>query len=140
MKVTLNYFKNLHFKASARMFNNIDVDEPETFHGNNNGPSPIEYYLIGIGACLGNTLIYSLKRNNINVKDLEITIDGQLKHIPPHMHLRLVNISIEFDFKRTLNISDEDLKYYRLKLEEFCPIFQSVSDGIPLKLNFVNFK
>jgi len=140
MKVTLNYSENLHFKASAREFKNIEVDEPESFHGNNLGPSPIEYFLIGIGACIGNTLVYCLNKKEIDVKDLEIIVDGELKHLQPHMHLRLVNIKIEFNFKKGLKISAENLKYCKSSLERYCPLFEPLLDGIPIKINFSNFK
>ena len=140
MKVTLNYFENLHFKASAREFKNIELDEPESFHGNNLGPSPIEYFLIGVGACIGNTLVYCLNKKKIVIEDLEIIVYGQLKHVHPHMHLRLVNIKIEFNFKKGLKISAENLKYCKSNLEKYCPIYQPVLDGIPMEIIFLNFK
>ncbi|MFX0059203.1 MAG: OsmC family protein [Candidatus Hodarchaeota archaeon] len=140
MKINLKFCENLHFKASVREFENIDVDEPESFHGNNLGPSPIEYFLIGIGSCIGNTLIFCLNKRNLDPKGLEIIIDGQLKHIPPHMHLKLTNINIVFNFKGVLNISVEDVKYCKSKLQEYCPIYQPVLEGIPMEVNFLNFK
>ncbi|MFW9937189.1 MAG: OsmC family protein [Candidatus Thorarchaeota archaeon] len=140
MKVTLNYRENLHFKASARKFKNIDVDEPKSFHGNDLGASPIEYFLIGIGACIGNTFIYCLKKKNVDLKNLEIIVDGQLKHVQPHMNLRLTNIKIEFKFEEDLDISDEIFRYCRSNLEKFCPISQPLLNGIPIEVKFINFK
>ena len=52
MKVSLKYSEKQHFIASVRHFNDIQIDEPESFHGTDKGPSPVEFYLIGIGGCL----------------------------------------------------------------------------------------
>ncbi|MHA1483676.1 MAG: OsmC family protein [Candidatus Heimdallarchaeaceae archaeon] len=61
MKVTLTYSRNLHFKASVRSFEDLNVDEPESFHGTDLGPSAVEYLLIGIGGCLGTTFTHCLQ-------------------------------------------------------------------------------
>ena len=78
MKVTINYSENLHFIASARNFKWIELDEPESFHGSDLGPSPVEYLLIGIGGCLGSTFAYCLQRKNIPIEDMQIIVNGEL--------------------------------------------------------------
>ena len=80
MKVSLKYSENLHFTASARHFDDIHIDEPESFHGTDKGPSPVEFFLIGIGGCLGSTFAYCLQRHNVEIDALEVVVDGLLKH------------------------------------------------------------
>lgn len=110
MKVTLNYSEKIHFIASARHFNNIHVDEPESFHGTDLAPSPIEYFLIGTGTCIGSTFIYCLQKHNVTIENLKVIVDGTLKHIGPKNRLRLVKIDIEIIINVEENLPNEKIE------------------------------
>jgi len=108
MKVSLNYTENLHFKASARQFNEFNVDEPTSFHGTDLGPSSVEYLLIGIGGCLGTTFIYCLQKRNVKMKSVEIEVDGKLSH--------------------------EDINLCIKKFREYCIVSNSIANGLPINV------
>ena len=100
---------NLHFKAKIRDFDEIPIDEPESFHGTDLGPSPVEYFLTGIGGCLSSTFIYCLQKRNIVVDHLETKIDGELKHKQPNLYLRLAKIHVEFNLTLKENTNQVEL-------------------------------
>lgn len=135
MKVSLNYTENLHFKASARQFNEFSVDEPTSFHGTDLGPSSVEYLLIGIGGCLGTTFIYCLQKRNIKMKSVEIVVDGKLSHVGPKMLLRLTKVDAEIKFKPEENASSEDIKLCIKNFREYCIVSNSIADGININVN-----
>jgi len=135
MKVSLNYTENLHFKASARQFNDFSVDEPTPFHGMDLGPSSVEYVLIGIGGCLGTSFIYCLQKRNIKMKSVEIVVDGKLSHVGPKMLLRLTKVDAEIKFKPEENASSEDIFECIKNFREYCIVSNSIVDGLPINVN-----
>ena len=132
MKVTLKYSEQQHFIASARHFNDIQVDEPESFHGTDKGPSPVEFFLIGIGGCLGSTFTYCLQKQNVEIDTLEVVVDGQLKHAGPKMLLRLVNIEAELLITARDNDSSEKIEQCIKTFREYCIVTNSITQGVPL--------
>ena len=132
MKVSLKYSENLHFTASARHFDDIHIDEPESFHGTDKGPSPVEFFLIGIGGCLGSTFAYCLQRHNVEIDALEVVVDGQLKHAGPIMSLRLVDIAVELLVTARDNESSEKIEQCIKSFQEYCIVTNSITQGIPL--------
>jgi len=134
MKVTLSYVENLHFIAGVRNFKNINIDEPESFHGNNQGPSPIEYLLMGIGGCISSSFVYCLQKNDIELKELDVVVDGTLKHVGPKMRLRLVEVELELHVSFKKEQSDEKIDLCFETFKEYCPISDLIIKGVPLKV------
>ena len=132
MKVTLKYSENLHFTASARHFDGIHLDEPESFHGNDIGPSPVEYFLIGIGGCLGSTFTYCLKKQGIKIDALDVVVDGQLKHLGPKMSLQLVNIEAELIITAKDGESSGKIEQCIKTFRDYCIVSNSITQGVPL--------
>ena len=135
MKISLKFSENLHFIAKARRFNDIHIDEPESFHGTDLGPSSVEYVLIGIGGCLGSSFIYCLQKKKIEIENLEIEIDGKLKHTGPKMNLRLVNVDVQLIFTpkkgKQLEIINQCIK----KFFDYCVVSNSIIQGIPINVS-----
>jgi len=135
MKVTLTYNRDLHFKASVRSFADFNIDEPESFHGTNLGPSAVEYLLVGIGGCLGTTFIYCLQKGNIELNECKVLIDGTLSHIGPTNRLKLVNVGVEMKFSAKETASKEIINKCVKDFRENCIVTNSIADGLPIKVN-----
>jgi len=140
MKVRVKYAENLHFKGFARHFESIDLDEPESFNGTDIGPSPIEYYLMGIGGCIGATFAYCLQKKKGAIKELEIIVNGELKHMAPKLRLKLAKIEIKIVFSLKQGVSIKIIDYCKSKFQEYCPLSESVINGIPLTIKFLDSK
>ena len=134
MKVSLKYENNLGFRAITRHFKEILIDEPPSFHGTDQGPSPVEYFLIGIGGCIGNTFAYCLQKKNIEIDDLEILIEGNLKHMGPKMRLRLVNIDCKVLFTPKNERSNEDIEKCIKEFQGHCVLSNSIIKHLHTKV------
>jgi len=135
MKITIKYCNNLHFKAKVRNFDNLLIDEPKSFHGTDLGPSPVEYLLTGIGGCLSSTFVYCLQKRNIEIDDLEIIIDGVLKHDQPHFYLRLKQIHVEIILSLKEGYNEDDLDKCTTEFKKYCPIYEPVLNGIAINID-----
>jgi len=134
MQIKINYTKSLNFEACARDFTGIQIDEPQEFHGNNLGPSPIEYFLIGVGSCISGTYVFCLQKYGVKFKNLEVIVDGQLKHVGPKMNLKLVNINIELLISFEKGQPTEKIELCEKIYKEHCPISDIFVRGIPLNI------
>src|SRR5688572_20318708 len=54
------------------------VDEPEELGGTNQAPNPVEYILAGYAGCINVVAHLTAKEFNIDLKDLEISIEGDI--------------------------------------------------------------
>ena len=138
MKVSLSYSENLHFKAKVREFEEVNLDEPESFHGTDCAPSPIEYFLVGIGGCIGSTFAYCLQLNKIRFKELGLVVDGKIKHVGPDKRLKLVNISVDILLKLEDDQNQKKVEKCKSQFLAFCPISEVVSNGVPLAVNLID--
>jgi len=135
MKVNLKYQTQMHFVASARQFEEIHIDEPESFHGSDLGPSAVEYFLIGTGGCIGSTFVYCLNKNNVIFENLDIIVNGTLKHEGPEKRLRLIRIDVEIFVKLNDNNSNGNFDLCVKRFQEHCPISNFLTQGGPLNIN-----
>ncbi|TFG30260.1 MAG: OsmC family peroxiredoxin [Promethearchaeota archaeon] len=135
MKVTLNYSDKMHFNASTRQFHDIYLDEPESFHGTDLAPSPIEYFLIGTGGCIGSTFIFCLQKYKIAIESFKVIVDGTLKHIDPNKRLKLVKIEVDLVIKLIDSVPNKNIDLCFKTFQQYCPISDVIMQGIPLKVN-----
>ncbi len=135
MKVALTYNRNLHFKASVRGFKDFNVDEPESFHGTDLGPSAVEYLLVGIGGCLGTTFIYCLQKRNIELNEFKVLVEGKIAHVGHKKRLRLVNVDVEMKFSVKETTSKENINKCVKDFRENCIVSNSIAEGLPIKVN-----
>jgi len=136
MQVKLKHLKDLHFKTSARNFKNLDLDEPESFHGTNLGPSPVEYLLIGIGGCLGSSFMFCLIKHHIEIENLEIIVDGKMHHKPPTMRLKLVEVDVKIMYVLKDISQAEQIEQCINKFMKHCVVSDTLIDGIPINVEF----
>ena len=134
MKITLSYQGKQQFKAKARDFKEIIIDEPASFHGDDQGPSPIEYFLIGTGSCISSSLIFCLNKNNIKFSNYEVVVEGKLKHKGPKLLLKLVQIFIQIRFDIEDKTSRDKVEYCKSIFQSHCPLSDSIMHGIPIEL------
>lgn len=134
MKITLNYHGKQQFKANARHFKEVIIDEPESFHGDDQGPSPIEYFLIGTGSCIASSLIYCLNKHNVKFSNYKAIVEGKLKHKGPKLLLKLVKISIQIKFDLDNQISKDKAEYCKSIFQSHCPLSDSIMHGVPIEL------
>ena len=139
-KCRVEWKKNLQFEAAIKDFPKFIMDEPEAFHGNDEGPSSIEMLLSGIAGCIGTSFIYCLNRFKCIYTGLVVESSGEIHHNAQNL-LRITNIGINMEIK-TDTSDDDNLENIQVCYEHFakyCVVTKSVEQGIPFNLQ-LNFK
>ena len=134
MKIELDWTGNIGFTATARQFTGMTIDEPEEFHGDDKGPSAVEYFGIGIGGCLGTSFAFCLKKMEVPVKTMPLTIDVGVHHSSEDEggHLRVTDVAAEIEVALE---NEDDAELFDLCIEsykKYCVVTQSVIAGVPV--------
>ena len=56
----------------------FDADHPEIFASEDNGPTPVEYVLVGLGACLTAGIAAIAQNRNIQLRKVAATLEGSM--------------------------------------------------------------
>ncbi len=137
----LTWTSNLGFEAEVKDFPTIVIDEPQQFHGDDRGPSSIEYLCVGIGGCMGTSLVYCLKRFKATFSKLAVKAAAEIHHVPPNRMLRVTALHVNFTITPNPATDDniENIKECYEHFAKYCVVTQSVKQGIPfdikLKIN-----
>ncbi|MHA1688818.1 MAG: OsmC family protein [Promethearchaeota archaeon] len=117
----------------------MELDEPESFHGTNLGPSAIEYLLTSIGGCLGTSFVYCLQKKRVKIEDLSLEIEGIMKHGNEDIHLRLIQVNVDIQYKISEQYSQE-LEACLKTFQEYCVLTNTIIMGIPISVNYIDKK
>ncbi|NVM02590.1 MAG: OsmC family protein [Candidatus Helarchaeota archaeon] len=140
-KATLRWTSNLGFTANVKQFQELVVDEPQQFHGDDRGPSSLEYLCVGIGGCMGTSLVYCLKRFKATFSELQVDAAAEIHHVPPNRMLRVTALHVDFHITPDPATQDniDNINECYEHFAKYCVVTQSVKQGIPfdikLKIN-----
>jgi uncharacterized OsmC-like protein len=73
---TVEGFFGLGEERSHRIRSVLDADHPEVFAAEDNGPTPVEYVLVGLGACLTAGIAAVAQHRNIQLRSVSATVEG----------------------------------------------------------------
>ena len=73
---TVEGFFGLGEERSHRVRSVLDADHPEIFASEDNGPTPVEYVLVGLGACLTAGIAAVAQHRNIQLRSVSATVEG----------------------------------------------------------------
>ncbi|SEP13635.1 Uncharacterized OsmC-related protein [Halogranum amylolyticum] len=125
-------------RVSTRGFEFI-VDEPPTLGGSDEGPNPVEFLLGALAGCMNVTAHQVAREMNLDVRDLEITIDGDLnpaKFMGKSDESRAGYEEIRVDIAADVDATDETIQTWLSMVEERCPVSDNLTNGTPLALAF----
>ncbi|MCX8492275.1 MAG: OsmC family protein [Cyclobacteriaceae bacterium] len=114
------------------------VDEPHELGGTNDAPNPVEYILAGYAGCINVVAHLTAKEFNIDLKDLQISIDGDLN--PARLfgdsfkeRAGYQNINVQL---KTESIIDEKVKARWLEaIETRCPVNDNLRNATPIQFS-----
>ncbi len=75
---TVQSFFGLGGEQSHKARFSFDADHPEIFAAEDNGPTPVEYVLVGLGACLTAGIAAVAQHRNIQLRSVSATIEGSM--------------------------------------------------------------
>lgn len=133
--------KNIAFKVNIKDFPEFVMDEPETFHGNDLGPSAGEFLLVSIAGCQGVSFQFCLQKFKIEVEEMTVTVESKMSHVWHEEYqreiLNIVHMDVLIDVKLKNPEDEENLLECFDVFQKFCVVTTSVRHGIPIdvKLN-----
>ena len=75
---TVEGFFGLGEERSHRVRSVLDADHPEVFAAEDNGPTPVEYVLVGLGACLTAGIAAVAQHRGIQLRSVSATVEGSM--------------------------------------------------------------
>ncbi|MEL6150951.1 MAG: OsmC family protein [Chloroflexota bacterium] len=117
----------------VRDFAAVISDEPPSRGGNNTGPSPLEFMLVALCACINVSTSRMAEKIRFSYEDLEVFAEGDLDtrgrkgeaDVPVHYHTVRVDIHIKTD--------EEDKRMDRLAdlVARYCPVDSFYQAAVP---------
>ena len=71
-------FFGLGEEHNHRMKSSFSVDHPEVFASEDNGPTPVEYMLVGLAGCLTAGIAAVAQNRNIQLHSVKATLEGPM--------------------------------------------------------------
>ncbi|EMA01642.1 OsmC family protein [Haloferax denitrificans] len=125
-------------RVSVRDFEFV-VDEPESLGGANAGPNPVEYVLGALAGCLNVTAHVVAREMDLDVRDLEIAIEGDLdpaKFMGKRDDGRAGYEEIRVAVTADVDADAETIGAWLSAVEARCPVSDNLSTATPLALSF----
>jgi putative redox protein len=113
MKCRINWVEGKQFVAESESGHALVLDAPESFGGNNTGPTPMELMLLGTAGCTAVDVVYILgERMHTDVRALEVTAEADRAETEPkvftavRLHYRLEGSGVkQKNVERALSLS-----------------------------------
>ena len=118
-------------EVKARGFN-IMIDQPETWGGENQAATPVEYILAALAGCLNITGHLIAKKMEIAIDKLEFELEGELDYSDKDRSgFQEIRVKVKVDSSE----DREKLEKWLEVVEKHCPVSGTISQQTPLKLN-----
>lgn len=99
------------------------IDEPESSHGTDVGPSPVQYLLGAVAGCLTITAKWLAGQKGIRLDQFDAHVEGtySMKHAKdPDFKNRFTEIRVHVDMESDLNPDEE--KAFIEECRMYCPV------------------
>ena len=116
------------------------VDEPTELGGTNQAPNPVEYILAGYAGCINVVAHITAKELNIDLKDLQISIEGDLnpaRLFGTSYSERAGYQSLEVKLKTKNTIAEGLRNKWLQQIENRCPVNDNLRNSTPINFSLV---
>ena len=123
--------------VTARQFK-LQVDEPVSEGGKDEGPNPVEYLLAAQAGCLNYMCHWVARELKITIRSLEIDVDGQVdfaKCMGLPTDRRAGFESVNAVLRVETDADDDTLEEWRRRVESRCPVGDNVANATPLNVS-----
>ncbi|MBV8674138.1 MAG: OsmC family protein [Acidobacteriaceae bacterium] len=115
----------------------LEADEPAILLGKDLAANPVEYLLHALASCLTTSMVYHAASRGIHINEIESSFEGD---IDLHGFLDLDQSArkgfqeIRGRFKIDADVSDEQLQELMELGTGHSPVFDSLTNGVPVKV------
>ena len=124
MKVKIKRLdNNFKFEGDDNYGHSLTMDAGKDLGGNNDGFSPMQLLILGLGGCTGIDIVMILKKQKIELKDFEIQIEANKpKDKTPSLW---EDIQIHFSLVGDLEVGKVK-RAIDLSMEKYCSVAQTL--------------
>lgn len=113
----------------------LEADSPDILLGSDKASDPVEYVLGALSSCLTTTIAYHGAARGITINKLSSTYEGDLDlqgflGLSENVKKGFKEIRVQFNVETDAN--ESTLR----ELIKFSPVYEMVSAGVPVKVNF----
>jgi uncharacterized OsmC-like protein len=126
---------NTDFEHSVKF--ELDADEPAILLGTDQGPNPGEYLLHALAACVTSGMVYHAAARGIAIEEVESSIDGEVDvrgFLGIDKNVRKGYQEIRMKFRIKADVPDERLQELCMIGQQYSPVLDSISNGVPVKV------
>jgi uncharacterized OsmC-like protein len=140
---TLNEFygaSQLHQRAKSFL---IHADEPIVLLGRDQAPNPAEYLLTALAACVTSSLVYHAAARGIKIEEIESQVEGDVDvrgFLGLDENVRNGFQNIRMTLAIHADVTDEQLEELASLGTGFSPVFDSVTNGVPVTVRTERMK
>ena len=131
-------FFGLGGEQAHRVKSSFDVDHPEIFASEDNGPTPVEYILVGLAGCLTAGIAAVAQNRNIQLHSVKSTIEGDMD-VQGALGLsddhRNGFDRIRVSFRVAGNAPEEKLREVVERAQQRSAVFDMVTNGVPVSVD-----
>lgn len=129
-----------HHRAKSFL---IHADEPIVLLGRDQAPNPAEYLLTALAACVTSALVYHAAARGIKIEGVESQIEGDVDvrgflGLDENVRNGFQNIRMTLAIRA--DVTDEQLEEIASLGTGFSPVFDSVTNGVPVTVRAERMK
>lgn len=126
MQTSVHWLENVAFEAKSESGHRVIMDGSPEYGGENRGPRPMEYILMGLGGCASFDIVTILKKSRQDVTDVECHLKAERADTIPAVFTK---IHLHFVVKGKAIKEKQVAKAVELSAEKYCSASKMLSDG-----------
>ena len=130
-------FHGLGEEQKHRTKYSFDVDHPEIFASEDNGPTPVEYMLVGLAGCLTAGIAAVAQNRNIQLNSVTATVEGAMDVrgiLGMDTDIRNGFSNIKVKYQIDADASEDDIKALVAQSQKRSAVFDIVTNGVPVSV------
>jgi len=116
----------------------VTADEPAVLLGEGSAPSPVEYLMHALVACVTSALVYHAAARGIRLQEVESRAEGEIDlhgFLGLDDNVRRGYQSIRIKFRIKADVPDEQLEELCQLGPTYSPVFDSLTRGVPVEVS-----
>jgi uncharacterized OsmC-like protein len=128
---SIETFFGLGGEQTHRSTFTYDADHPEVFASEDNGPTPVEFVLVGLGACLTAGIAAVAQNRGIQLNSVKATIEGNMDILgilgaDPDVRNGFNDIRVKYEIDA--DASPEDIKGLVAQSQKRSAVFDAITN------------